>query len=139
MTALEPRSTALLIAMVIPRSLNEPVGFRPSSFRKIFSRPAQIVCESDRAGSSGVLPSNRVITGVSGVTGRKERYSSMRPRHMDLLLDADPVTDLTHDRELRNHPQRLPDVAFCCLMRHPDHLGRLAGPALLHDRFNRDI
>ena len=30
--ALEPSSTALVTAIVIPRSLNEPVGFKPSYF-----------------------------------------------------------------------------------------------------------
>ena len=30
MTALSPSSTALEIAMTMPRSLNEPVGFMPS-------------------------------------------------------------------------------------------------------------
>ena len=32
MTALDPSSTAFEIAIVIPRSLNEPVGFMPSYF-----------------------------------------------------------------------------------------------------------
>ena len=33
MTALAPSSTALVIAIVMPRSLNEPVGLAPSTLR----------------------------------------------------------------------------------------------------------
>ena len=33
MTAFDPSSTALLIAIVIPRSLKDPVGFAPSILR----------------------------------------------------------------------------------------------------------
>ena len=33
MTAWLPASTALLMAIVMPRSLNEPVGLAPSTFR----------------------------------------------------------------------------------------------------------
>ena len=32
-TTLAPTSTAFVIAIVIPRSLNEPVGFAPSTLR----------------------------------------------------------------------------------------------------------
>ena len=32
MTALAPSSTAFVIAIVIPRSLNDPVGLAPSNF-----------------------------------------------------------------------------------------------------------
>jgi hypothetical protein len=34
MTAFDPSSTALDMATVMPRSLNDPVGFRPSYFRR---------------------------------------------------------------------------------------------------------
>ncbi len=33
MTALAPRAAATVIAVVMPRSLNDPVGFCPSTFR----------------------------------------------------------------------------------------------------------
>ena len=70
MTAFEPSSTALLIAIVMPRSLNDPVGLAPSTLR-CTSQPVR----SDRygAGSSGVPPSRRVMTGVASVTGSRSR------------------------------------------------------------------
>src|SRR6058998_1012790 len=76
-TALAPSSTALEMATVIPRSLNDPVGLAPSTLSHTLA-PTR----SDRrgAGTSGVAPSSRVTTGVAAVTGRKSRYSSIRPR-----------------------------------------------------------
>src|SRR4051794_21865949 len=78
MTAFEPSSAALLIASVMPRSLNEPVGLSPSTFR-CTSQPVN----ADRrgAGTSGVPPSRSVTTGVAVVTGSRSRNSSMTPRH----------------------------------------------------------
>lgn len=78
MTACAPSSLALLIAMVIPRSLKDPVGFAPSTLRWT-SQPVR--SESTCAGTRGVPPSRSVITGVASVTGRRSRYSSMMPRH----------------------------------------------------------
>src|SRR5437868_14468298 len=78
MTALAPSSAALLIAIVIPRSLHEPVGFAPSTLRYT-SQPVN--CDTRFAGTSGVPPSSRVTTGVAAVTGRRSRYSSINPRH----------------------------------------------------------
>jgi hypothetical protein len=49
-TALAPAATAAVIAMVIPRSLKEPVGFIPSTFRYT-SEP--VSSESARARTSG--------------------------------------------------------------------------------------
>jgi hypothetical protein len=78
-TALAPSSFALEIAIVIPRSLKLPVGFRPSNLTyTLTSRP--IRSESERAGIRGVLPSRRVIVGVFSLTGRKGRYCSIKPR-----------------------------------------------------------
>src|SRR5918997_3253473 len=59
MIALLPASTALDTASVMPRSLNEPVGFAPSTFRYT-SQPVR--ADSTGAGTSGVLPSCKVIT-----------------------------------------------------------------------------
>ena len=69
-TAVLPLLTALLTAMVMPRSLNEPVGLRPSTLRYT-SQPVS----SDRygAGTSGVAPSRRVTTFQSSPTGSRER------------------------------------------------------------------
>src|SRR5438270_11148117 len=75
-TALAPSSTAFEIAIVIPRSLNEPVGLAPSSLSHT-SAPTR--ADSRGAGSSGVFPSSRVTTGVSSVTGRNDRYRSTTP------------------------------------------------------------
>src|SRR5450432_2250665 len=77
MTAFEPSSTALLIAIVIPRSLNDPVGLAPSTFKNT-SHPVSF--DSTGAGSSGVPPSCSVTTGVASVTGSHSRYSSINPR-----------------------------------------------------------
>ena len=74
MTAFAPRSTALLIATVIPRSLNDPVGFSPSYLRYTSQlRPNR--CRRRSARMSGVFPSFSVTTGVASVTGRYWRYS----------------------------------------------------------------
>src|SRR5439155_2719827 len=77
-TALAPSSTALEMASVMPRSLNDPVGLRPSYFR---NTRAPTRSPSLGAGSSGVPPSYRVTTGVAGPTARNSRYSSTTPRH----------------------------------------------------------
>ena len=76
MTARAPSSAALEIATVIPRSLNDPVGFAPSTFRYT-SHPVR--SDNTGAGTSGVPPSNRVTTGVRSVTGSRARYAAMTP------------------------------------------------------------
>ena len=77
-TAFAPSSIALLIASVIPRSLNEPVGLAPSYFSQT-SQPVSSDSGSDR--TSGVPPSHSVTIGVSSETGRRARYSWITPRH----------------------------------------------------------
>ena len=54
----------------MPRSLNEPVGFAPSTLRYT-SHPVR--SESVAAGSNGVAPSRKVITGVAASTGNRSR------------------------------------------------------------------
>jgi hypothetical protein len=54
MIAFDPSSTARVTATVMPRSLNEPVGLEPSTFRKT-SQPVR--ADKVTAGTSGVLPS----------------------------------------------------------------------------------
>src|SRR5882757_5146900 len=76
MTALAPSSAALEIATVMPRSLNEPVGLAPSTLRYTSQ---SVLRERPGAGSSGVPPSNKVITGVALVTGNRDRYASITP------------------------------------------------------------
>jgi hypothetical protein len=65
-----PRASASVTAIVIPRSLNDPVGFAPSTLRNT-SQPTR----SDRcgAGSSGVPPSPRVTIFQPGSTGIRSR------------------------------------------------------------------
>jgi hypothetical protein len=70
MTACAPSSTALVIAIVIPRSLKDPVGLAPSTFSHT-SQPVRR--DSSGAGTSGVAPSWRVTTGLVGPTGRRSR------------------------------------------------------------------
>ena len=59
---LRPRALATLIATVIPRALNEPVGFRPSSLIQTFG--------NSRLRRSGVNPSPSVIGSTLGRTSR---------------------------------------------------------------------
>ena len=53
----------------MPRSLNEPVGFWPSTLRCRFGTP--MAAPSRGAWTSGVSPSPSVSAGVASVTGRK--------------------------------------------------------------------
>ena len=78
-TAFAPSSIALLIASVIPRSLNDPVGLAPSYFSQT-SQPVSSDSGSDR--TSGVPPSRSVIDRRRvGDRAGATRYSSMTPRH----------------------------------------------------------
>src|SRR5262249_31612987 len=86
MTAVAPRSAALLTASVMPRSLNDPVGFAPSTFRYTSHRVRR---DSTGAGTSGVAPSPSVITGVVPVTGSQSRYCRITPGQ-DALLTPFP-------------------------------------------------
>ena len=77
MTALAPCSTARESATVMPRSLNEPVGFMPSNFTQT-SAPVR----RDRAGAGmrGVPPSPSVTTVEASLTPRRSAYSRRTPR-----------------------------------------------------------
>src|SRR5690606_10035565 len=77
-TTFAPRPAAADIAVVMPRSLKEPVGFMPST---LTYTSAPVRCESAGASTSGVPPSPRVaIFSVTGA-GRRSAYSVMTPRH----------------------------------------------------------
>src|ERR1700684_1036153 len=65
-TARWPRATASVTAIVIPRSLKEPVGLSPSTLRCTVH---PVFAESRGAGISGVAPSDRV-TGAQGLPHR---------------------------------------------------------------------
>src|SRR3990167_5124071 len=81
MTIFEPPSKAFDIASVIPLSLKEPVGLRPSYF-KYTSVPPPIKPLIYFASRSGVLPSFKVAIGVLFVTGRNFLYLSITPFHI---------------------------------------------------------
>src|SRR6185312_16833530 len=68
--ASDPSRTAADTAQVIPRSLKEPVGFRPSSLHHT-SAPTR--SESRGARTRGVLPSPSETTGSSASNGRRSR------------------------------------------------------------------
>src|SRR4051812_45872917 len=77
MTVRAPAARAWVMAVVIPRSLNDPVGFTPSHLSQT-SQPVRL----DRYGActSGVPPSPRVTTSAASSNGRRSRYSAMTPR-----------------------------------------------------------
>ena len=77
-TARAPSPAACEIAMVMPRSLNEPVGFAPSYFSHT---DAPTISLSVHAYTSGVPPSPRLTTGADGASGMRSRYSVITPRH----------------------------------------------------------
>ncbi len=66
-TACWPRATASVTAIVMPRSLNEPVGLSPSTFRCTVQ---PVRSDSRVAWISGVPPSSSVI-GVQSVLDRQ--------------------------------------------------------------------
>ena len=68
--AVAPSSSALETATVIPRSLNDPVGLRPSY---LSSTRQPVISEIRGAASSGVEPSPSSTTGVASVTGSRSR------------------------------------------------------------------
>ncbi len=62
----------------MPRSLNEPVGLSPSTFSHT-SPP--VTPDSQCEATSGVPPSPKVMAGVPSGMSRRDRYSSITPRH----------------------------------------------------------
>ena len=69
-TASAPASTAFETATVMPRSLNDPVGFMPSNL-KCSSTPSRSPMRRERI--SGVEPSPSVTSGVAAETGSRSR------------------------------------------------------------------
>ena len=69
-TAFWPRAFASVTAMVMPRSLNEPVGLRPSTLRYT-SHP--VTADRWVAWMSGVPPSYSVTGSQSEPIGRRSR------------------------------------------------------------------
>src|SRR5438477_13007751 len=71
-----PRSIARDTAIVIPRSLNEPVGFSPSFLIRTSQLGATRALNFD-ASTSGVFPSPSQTTALHG--GRNSRNRSVMP------------------------------------------------------------
>ena len=69
-TACWPRATASVTAIVMPRSLNEPVGLSPSTLRCTVQ---PVYSDNRGADTSGVPPSSRVIAVQSSSTGSRSR------------------------------------------------------------------
>ena len=88
MTARAPRAAAWVIATVMPRSLNDPVGLAPSTLSHT-SQPVRR--DSSAARSSGVPPSSSVTTGVAAATGSRSRYASITPGHPVPRADRAPT------------------------------------------------
>src|ERR1700716_2466250 len=76
-STLLPPSNALATATTMPRSLKEPVGFKPSYLKYRCFRPR--ARPMLRLGTRGVEPSLRSTSGVEGPTGRRSRYRAMTP------------------------------------------------------------
>ena len=68
--AVAPSSSAFDTAIVMPRSLNDPVGFSPSYLRCTSS---PVSADSRGAATSGVSPSPSDTTGVAWLTGSRSR------------------------------------------------------------------
>src|SRR5206468_1083217 len=78
MIASTPSASAFVTATVMPRSLNDPVGFWPSHLR-YSSTPGATTAASRSARTSGVFPSFRVTIFSVGPTGSRSRYCSISP------------------------------------------------------------
>src|SRR4029077_7623562 len=89
MTAVAPRATAMLTATVMPRSLNDPGGLAPSTFRYT-SHPVR--ADTTGAGSSGVAPSPSVITDVSAAAGSRSGYCLTTPGQLTRAAGARGLT-----------------------------------------------
>src|SRR5512143_641833 len=103
MTESEPSAFALETAIVIPRSLKEPVGFNPSYLR-YSSVPGAIRRASAGAGTRGVFPSRSVTTDSSGTEVKTRLYWRVFPCQcissrvlLEVVFDPDhprPVEDI---------------------------------------------
>src|SRR5664279_176512 len=87
-TALAPRAAAWVSATVIPRSLNDPVGLAPSTFRYTC---APTLSDSDGAASSAVPPSSRVITAAPGGMDTRSWYAAINPGQAACATPAGPT------------------------------------------------
>src|SRR5689334_2533632 len=122
MTALAPWPAATEIAVVIPRSLNEPVGFSPSNFNHTSASTSVERCS---AGMSGVPPSSRVTTGIPCSDGRRSAYSRITPRHWYATsgpLDPHHRVDGTDDGQSGECLDGRRECGVGCSMRDDDEV-----------------
>src|SRR5439155_20828279 len=75
-----PASRAFAVATAMPRSLNDPLGLRPSYLKYNCPRPIEGPIRADR--TSGVDPSPSVTLGVAAVTGRWAAWPPKTPAVM---------------------------------------------------------
>src|SRR3954447_21134106 len=133
-TASAPSRTAALTAHVMPRSLNDPVGFRPSSFSHT-SAPTRSLKAGAR--TNGVAPSPSVTMGSPGANGSRSRQRSIRPSDIFGFDDPDGARPRAHEVEGRDHLQRGIELRFEDRM--DDHRQpRVSPQPLLHDRLDAD-
>src|SRR5688572_28820805 len=126
MTAFAPCSMARETATVMPRSLNEPVGFIPSY---LTHTSVPVRRESAGAGRSGVPPSPRVTTVEASVTPRRSPYSRRTPRQtcaMSVSFHTQDRDDALDDAARGETVDRLAEVLLQSLVR-ADHQTRGAG------------
>src|SRR5437870_13645841 len=85
MIASTPSASAFVTATVMPRSLNDPVGFWPSHLR-CSAVPGATTAARRSARTSGVFPSFRVTIFSVGPTGSRSRYCSISPPQARAIL-----------------------------------------------------
>src|SRR5579864_8690754 len=108
MIASLPAWMAAATATAMPRSLNEPVGFNPSSLKCSEARPRDGPIVSDS--THGVSPSPRLIRGASGASARRSPQRAMTPRarlFTRCRLRLDPVEGAENPIDRRESVQRL--------------------------------
>src|ERR1035437_1292193 len=98
--AFMPFSQAFDMAIVMPLSLNDPVGFNPSYFTYISTLGA-IIFSILFILIKGVFPSFKEITGVFLVTGRYFLYFSMRPLYC--FINSPKKSDYLNLRRENRH------------------------------------
>src|SRR5699024_1787119 len=95
------------MAETMPRSLNDPVGFMPST---LTCTSAPTAADRAGAGTSGVPPSPSVSRVSSCANGRCSRYSARTPRHWCAMwsfsFDAQDGIDAQHRGSGGEHIQR---------------------------------
>src|SRR5579875_1265781 len=139
------------MAIVIPRSLKDPVGLAPST---LSHTRAPTRSDSRGAGTNGVPPSRRVTTGVCAATGRSSRYSSITPRQPAatsalraglpglVLVGCHDPQHATHPVDLLEAPQSVERGAHVALAGHvgeEDESRLVAQPQLLHGAYGHAV